>query len=91
MTKSKILNQYQRSNLSILDPITVTRLKHDDWRDSPSSILQCVSCGSRGISTYICRFFSYDGSKLLCYLCQRNKKTYDQHKYNNRITSISFV
>lgn len=84
MSKFKILNKYQRSNLSVLDTITVTRLRRGDWRNNSSGLLQCVSCGSHSISTYICRFFQYDGSKLLCYSCQRNpKNTYEQCKSIN--------
>lgn len=68
----RILNEAQRSNLSLLDPITVERLKKSgDYRDSPSALLRCVCCGSYRITTPIIQFFGYRGDKLKCYSCQK--------------------
>jgi len=74
MTKSRILNVWQRDNLSILSPITLLALKQGDWRNTPSSLLCCVSCGKHRITTPILAFFNYQGERVLCYDCQLKSK-----------------
>ncbi|MFA5061949.1 MAG: hypothetical protein WC526_02295 [Patescibacteria group bacterium] len=92
MVKDKILNQYARHNISVLDPITVSLLKSGDWRDTPSGLLRCVKCGRHGVSTPIIVFFNYQGEKILCYGCQKiiNNKLYEQSiNSSSRKTSVS--
>lgn len=66
----KQLNQYQQTNVDILDPQTLNKLKSGDWRDVPTPILKCVRCGQGRITMPIVRFFNYDPTRLTCYDCQ---------------------
>ena len=73
MTGNLKLNSHQRNNITLLTPITLELLKAGDWTRTPSSLMECVICG-KGISTYIMRFFDWDGAKFKCYECQKNHK-----------------
>jgi hypothetical protein len=71
MCHLKSLNQHQQSNIEILDPKTLQKLKNGYWSNAPTFILKCVRCGKSGrITMPIVDYFNYDGTKLLCYECQ---------------------
>jgi hypothetical protein len=75
MVKSKILNKYARNNINVLDPITISMLKNNDWRNTPSGLLRCVRCGLHRISTPIIVYFNYQAECLLCRRCQTINKS----------------
>lgn len=80
----KILNNIQRTNLSLLVPIIVGELKSGNWRNSPSPLLRCIKCGGYKITTPIIQFYGYLGEKLVCYECQKliqsNLKSYESYQ-----------
>jgi hypothetical protein len=74
MSKTKILNQWQHSNLAVLDSLTVGALKAGDWFNVPLGILRCVNCARHKISSPILKYYGFDGTRLLCYECQEKNK-----------------
>ena len=48
--QSEQLNQYEQSNIEILDPQTLQKLKNGDWSNAPTQILKCISCGENKIT-----------------------------------------
>lgn len=71
MPKNRILNQWQRDNISFLSPIVVAALKAGDWRSTPAGMVCCTNCGRHNISTPIIAYYNYRGEDLRCYACQK--------------------
>ena len=99
MSKGKILNQWQRDNISFLSPIIVASLRAGDWRHAPIGMLRCVACGKHVLSGRILEYYQFRGDTLRCYQCQKliPNKPYEQFsnsgyqaQYNNAPTAIAF-
>lgn len=66
-----LLNEHQRTNLSLLTGDVLDKLQRGDWRHTPAPIMHCVTCGKYRITTPIMHFFKFDGRRFQCYSCQR--------------------
>ena len=76
--QSEQLNQYEQSNIEILDPQTLQKLKNGDWSNAPTQILKCISCGENKITMPIVAYYGFCPTKLFCYDCQH--KSYGKRK-----------
>jgi len=74
MSKQKMLNKWQRENISILDYSMVELIKKNQYARAGTSLLYCCSCGSNNITGPIVEYFNYEPTRLICYKCQAKAK-----------------